>query len=287
MSNMKLGKEEALAIGEDAYVFGYPLVLMDITRSVMTAVPKVEERKAPSNQFLHLGTFPDPTFTDVVSPNADTLYSTAWIDLTTEPIILSVPAMGNRYSLMQMMDAWTNVFAAPGTRTTGNGKGDFAIVGPGWKGQLPDSVKEIKSPTNMVWLLGRTRTDGKDDYAAVHAIQKQYLLTPLSALGKNYKAPESRQVEKEVDTKTPPVEQIARMDAPTFFGRLNALMKNNPPASGDITAMKRFAAVGIMPGKPFNLRDHDLAVVEALEQSVKAAQARIAAEAQKPLGKKV
>jgi len=149
MSNMKLGKEEALAIGEDAYVFGYPLVLMDITRSLMTAVPKVEETKAPINQFSHMSRFPDPTFTDVVSPNADTLYSSASIDLTREPTILSLPDMGNRYYLMPMLDAWTNVFASPGTRTTGNGKGDYAIVGPAWKGQLPEGVKAIKSSTNM------------------------------------------------------------------------------------------------------------------------------------------
>src|SRR5262245_21929707 len=175
MANTKLTREEALAIAEDAYVFGYPLVLMDVTRSVMTAVPKSEGRKAPMNQFVHLAEFPDPTFTDVVSPNADTLYSTAWLDLTKEPMILSVPATGNRYYLMPMLDAWTNVFASPGTRTTGNGKGDFAIVGPGWKGRLPEGVKEIKSPTNLVWLIGRTQTNGKDDYAAVHAIQKQYM----------------------------------------------------------------------------------------------------------------
>src|SRR5215510_6379925 len=114
-NNVKLDRDEALAIAEDAYVFGYPLVLMDVTRSVMTAVPTVDERKAPMNQFLHLGKFPDPTFTDVVSPNADTLYSTAWIDLTDGPFILSVPATGNRYYLVQMMDAWTNVFASLGT----------------------------------------------------------------------------------------------------------------------------------------------------------------------------
>src|SRR5262245_29793165 len=130
MSNTKPGKEEALAIGEEAYIFGYPLVLMDVTRSVMTAVPSTDGRKAPLNQFVHFQKFPDPAFTDVVSPNADTLYSMAWINLSTEPIILSVPATGNRYFLMQLIDAWTNVFAAPGTRTTGNDKGDFAIVGP-------------------------------------------------------------------------------------------------------------------------------------------------------------
>jgi hypothetical protein len=287
MSNMKLGKEDALAIGEDAYVFGYPLVLMDVTQSVMTAVPKVEERKAPINQFLHLGAFPDATFTDVVSPNADTLYSTAWIHLTKEPIILSVPAMGNRYYLMEMLDAWTNVFASPGTRTTGNGKGDFAIVGPGWKGQLPGGVKEIKSPTNMVWLIGRTQTNGKDDYAAVHAIQKQYGLTPLSAWGKNYKAPDSVPVEKGVDTKTPPVEQVARMDSPTFFARMNVLMKDNPPVSADTPALKRFAEVGITPGKPLNIGEYDLAVAEGLEQAVRTGQAKIATEAQRALGRKV
>ena len=287
MSNMKLGKEEALAIGEDAYVFGYPLVLMDVTRSLMTAVPKVEETKAPINQFAHLSRFPDPTFTDVVSPNADTLYSSAWIDLTKEPIILSLPDMGNRYYLMQMLDAWTNVFASPGTRTSGNGKGDYAIVGPAWKGQLPEGVKAIKSSTNMVWLIGRTQTNGQSDYGAVHAIQKQYALTPVSAWGKNYKAPDSAPVEKGVDTKIPPAEQVARMDAPTFFARLNALMKDNPQSSADTPAMKRFAAVGIAPGKPPNLRQYDLAVAEGLEQSVRAGQAKIGAEAQKPLGKKV
>src|SRR5215475_11586315 len=186
--------DEASEIAVEAYVFGYPLVLMDVTRRVMTAVPKAGARKAPVNQFLHIREFPDYTMTDVVSPNADTLYSTACLDLTKEPIILSVPDIGKRYYLMEMLDAWTNVFAAPGTRITGNGHGDFAIVGPQWKGKLPADVKEIKFPTNMVWLLGRTQTNGKEDYAAVHAIQDQYKLTPLSAWGKANNAPDNAPV---------------------------------------------------------------------------------------------
>src|SRR5215510_5581839 len=191
MANTKLSREEALAIGEEAYIFGYPLVLMDVTRTVMTAVPKPQEPLAPMNQFMHMSAFPDPTIADVVSPNADTLYSAAWLDVTQEPIVLSVPDTGNRYYLMPLLDAWTNVFASPGTRTTGSAKGDFAIVGPGFKGQLPQGVKEIKSPTNTVWLIGRTQANGKSDFPAVHAIQKQYLLTPLSAFGKNYKQPDT------------------------------------------------------------------------------------------------
>ena len=185
----QLTEDEAAKVAEDAYVFGYPLVLMDVTKTISTAVPKPAGTRAPINQFAHVRAFPDATYTDVVSPNADTLYSLAWLDLAKEPMVLSVPDMGKRYYLMQIMDDWTNVFAAPGTRTTGNGKGAFAIVGPGWTGTLPTGVKELKSPTNMVWIIGRTQTNGKEDYPAVRAIQDQYKLTPLSAWGKDYTPP--------------------------------------------------------------------------------------------------
>ena len=114
--------------------------------------------KAPPNQFVHIRAFPDYTFTDVLSPNADTLYSSAWLDLSGGPMILSVPEMGTPYFLMILMDAWTNVFASPGTRTTGNGKGDFAIVGPGWSGQLPPHVKRDQIPDEH-GLAGRAHPD--------------------------------------------------------------------------------------------------------------------------------
>jgi hypothetical protein len=267
--------DQAAEIAVEAYAFGYPLVLMDVTRQMMTAVPKAGALKAPVNQFIHVREFPDPTFTDVVSPNADTLYSTAWLDLTKEPIILSVPDVGKRYYLMEMLDAWTNVFAAPGTRTTGNGRGDFAIVGPQWKGTLPAGVKEIKSPTNMVWLLGRTQTNGKEDYAAVRAIQDQYKLTPLSAWGKDYKPPDNAPVAAGIDVKTPPVEQVAKMDAATFYARLNTLMKDNPPANADASAVNSIAAIGVAPGTTFDLKSLDPAVAKSV------------AEARKPHGKKV
>jgi hypothetical protein len=279
--------DQAAEIAVDAYVFGYPLVLMDVTRQVMTAVPKAGAHKAPANQFLHIREFPDYTMTDVVSPNADTLYSTAWLDLTKEPIILSAPDVGKRYYLMEMLDAWTNVFASPGTRTTGNGRGDFAIVGPQWRGNLPADVKEIKSPTNMAWLIGRTQTDGMEDYAAVRAIQDQYKLTPLGAWGKDYTPPDNAPVAAGIDVKTPPVEQVAKMDAATFFGRLNTLMKDNPPAAADASVLNNFTAIGVAPGMPFDLKSLDPAVAKGVEGSVKAAQAKMAAEARKPHGKKV
>jgi hypothetical protein len=283
----KITEDDALKLGVDAYVYGYPLVLMDVTRQVMTAVPKVDAHKAPPNQFVHAREFPDYTFTDVVSPNADTLYSFAWLDLTKEPIILSVPDVGKRYYLMPLLDAWTNVFASPGTRTTGNGKEDFAIVGPNWKGELPAGVHKLKSPTDMVWLIGRTQTNGKDDYAAVHATQDQYKLTALSAWGKPNTPPDNVPVATGIDVRTPPVEQMARMDATTFFTRLNTLMQDNPPPAADAATLKRFAAIGVAPGKAFDLRGLDRVVAKGLERSVRAAQATIVAEAKKPHGKKV
>jgi hypothetical protein len=283
----KLTEDDALKLGVEAYIYGYPLVLMHVTRQVMTAVPRPDGKKAPVNQFVHAQEFPDYTFADVVSPNADTLYSFAWLDLRQEPIVLSVPDVGKRYYLMQMMDAWTNVFASPGSRTTGHRKGEFAIVGPRWTGKMPKGVKMIESSTSMVWLIGRTQTNGKDDYVAVHAIQKQYRLTPLSAWGKAFTPPDRVPFAARIDMETPPVDQVARMDATTFFDRLNALMLNNPPALVDAAAMKRFAAIGIAPGKPFDLQSLDPVVAKGLERSVAAGQAKIVTEAKKPHGRNV
>ena len=196
--------EEAEAIATLAYGYGFPLVLMDVSREVMTAVPSAEALKAPINQFVHVTEFPDDTYRDVVSPNVDTLYSLAWLDLTAEPIVLRLPDLGDRYYLMQICDAWTNVFAAPGTRTTGNDAGAFALVGPDWRGTLPADVQKISSPTNLAWIIGRTFTAGKAEYGAVHAIQHQYGLVPLSAWGRAYAPPAKVPVASGIDVQAPP-----------------------------------------------------------------------------------
>ena len=118
VADSNIAERQALDLGIEAYIYGYPLVLMDITRAVMTNASKPAAVAAPLNQFCHMAAFPDDTMTTVVSPNADTLYSFAWLDLSKEPVVLSLPDTGARYYLMQMLDAWTNVFASPGTRTT-------------------------------------------------------------------------------------------------------------------------------------------------------------------------
>jgi hypothetical protein len=228
---------------------------------------------APINQFGHIKAFPDATFTDVVSPNADTLYSSAWLDLAREPLVLSVPDTHGRYYLMPMLDAWTNVFASPGKRTTGTEKGSFAITGPHWAGSLPVGLKKIKSPTDMVWIIGRTQANCKADFPAVHALQAQYKMTPLSQWGKRYVPPTDVPTDPNVDMNTPPVEKVASMDAMTFFGRLALLMKNNSPAVADAPMVAKLAGMGIIPGKPFDLnkkgRDAAKAIVEGLEDGKK------------------
>ena len=166
---------EARAIAIEAYIYGYPLVTMEMTRRVMTNVEKPEGTRAPMGQFVRMRDVSrTPTFRDVTAPNADTLYTTAWLDVSKEPWILSIPDMKDRYYLFPMLDGWTNVFQVPGKRTTGTKAQKYAITGPGWTGTLPAGVTEYKSPTGMVWILGRIYCTGTpEDYKAVHALQDQ------------------------------------------------------------------------------------------------------------------
>ena len=141
---------EAFALAAEAYVYGYPLVTMEYTRRVMTNVDKPEGTRAPMGQFVRMRSYPTAQFRDVTAPNADTLYTTIWLDVSKEPWIVSVPDMKDRYFLLPMLDGWTNVFEVPGKRTAGTKAQTFAITGPGWTGTLPAGVTESKSPTSMV-----------------------------------------------------------------------------------------------------------------------------------------
>jgi hypothetical protein len=152
--------QEIRDIARDAYIYAYPMLVTEITRRVFTNVDKPEGARAPMNQIANVRAFPDPSFTDVVRPNADTLYSVMFFDVSKDPMVFSVPDSGGRYYLLPMLDMWSDVFASPGKRTTGTGAQTFAVVGPHWQGQLPKGVEAIKSPTSTVFMLGRTQTNG-------------------------------------------------------------------------------------------------------------------------------
>ena len=243
---------DEFAVATDAYIYGYPLVTMEMTRRVITNVPAVEGTRGPMGHLINLRQYPDATFTDVTAPNADTLYTMAFFDVGKEPWVLSLPDMKDRYALFPMLDGWTTVFQVPGKRTTGTGAQTYAITGPGWSGSLPAGVKEYKSPTSLVWLLGRIYCTGTpEDYAAVHALQDEFKLVPLSAYGKPYTPPPGV-VDPKIDMKTPVREQVNRMDAVEFFTLLAELMKTNPPAPADAPEVAKFAEIGLVPGQDFD-----------------------------------
>ena len=216
-------------------------------------------------QFYNARTYPDAAFRDVTAPNADTLYSTAWLDLAKEPYILSLPDEGDRYFLIPMLDAWTTVFQVPGKRTTGDKAQTYAITGPNWKGELPKGVTEYKSPTNLVWIIGRTYCSGTPaDYEAVHALQDKYSLVPLSAYGKPYTPPKGK-VDPNIDMKTAVRDQVNKLDAGAYFKLMAALMKNNPPTKDDAPMVAKMAKIGLVPGQDFDIGKLDPAVVKGLQ----------------------
>lgn len=265
--------EEVKRLATEVYVYAYPLVLMDVIKQVQTA-------KTPINAFQHRRFSPEAT--EVVNPNPDVVYSEAWLDVT-EPMVLSLPDTHGRYYVMAMLDAWTDVFQSPGKRTTGTKKGEFAIVGPKWKGELPNDVDEIKSPTTMVWLLGRTETNRADD-AAVAKLVEQYKLTPLSQWHKPGAKPAHVAGRAGADTKTAPTEQVAKMDAQTFFTRFAELLPGNPPAKEDASVVEKIQKLGIVAGQPFSMSKLDAASAKGVEDGAKAALDAIVLAAKGSLG---
>jgi hypothetical protein len=239
-------------LATDAYIYGYPLVTMEMTRRVITNVVAPEGTRAPMGQLIKLREYPTAAFRDVTAPNADTLYATAFFDVGKEPWVVSLPDMKGRYYLMPLLDGWTTVFQVPGKRTTGTGAQTYAISGPGWTGSLPAGVKEYKSPTNIVWLLGRIYCTGTpEDYAAVHALQDQIGLVPLSSYGKPYTPPPGM-VDPSIDMKTAVRDQVNRLDATAYFTLLAQLMKANPPAPADAPELAKFAKIGLVAGQDFD-----------------------------------
>ncbi|MDX1963162.1 MAG: DUF1254 domain-containing protein [Pirellulales bacterium] len=270
-----LAADEARQIGIEAYIYGYPLITTDLTRQVMTNTVKPQGSHAPMGQFMRMREYPTAKFRDITAPNADTLYSTAWIDLSQEPYILSLPDMGDRYFLMPMLSGWTDVFAVPGTRTTGNKAQVYAITGPSWKGTLPPGVKELKSPTDSVWILGRTYCTGTpEDYQECHTIMDKYDLRPLSAYGKKYTPPDGT-VNPKVDEKTAVREQVHALSADEYFQRLAQLMAANPPAAEDAPIIAKLAKLGIVPGKKFDVSLLSKDAQTALQEVPKLAQEKI------------
>jgi hypothetical protein len=271
-----LSPQEAMKIAVDAYIYGYSLMTSDVTEKAFTntTTPSPETLQAPLNQFVSIPKYPPADYKGVTAPNADTLYSVAFLDVSKEPIIFSYPDMHGRYFLFPIYSQWTNVIAAPGKRTLGTSAQTIAIIGPNWQGTLPSGItQKVKSPTNSVFIIGRVYADGTpEDYAKVNAAQKEFKLVPLSSYGKPYTPPAGT-----VDPKAPSVKEkvrdiISAMDIQTYFNALAMSMATNPPVlPEDAAIVAEMAKIGLVPGKPFDLSKLPLAVQTALADVAKPA----------------
>ncbi len=240
--------DDLRTLSREAYVYLYPLVTMDVTRRQALNTPAgTKPGFGPPNEFHHLRAFPPADFRGVVRPNFDTLYSSAWLDLTAGPVVLRAPDTADRYYMLPLIDMWTDVFANPGKRTTGTAAAEFVVIGPGpgHGGDLPAGVPVITSPTPYVWIIGRTQTNGPADYPAVHAVQDGYDITVLGS------APD-HVIDPGYDTTTEPLKIVNGMAALDYFAYASELLAVNPPHSTDFSILARITRLGIAPGRAFD-----------------------------------
>ncbi len=247
-----LGAVEAVRIAMDAYIYGYPLVTFDMARKQQTNVATPDAEHAPMGQVIKMRSYPAVDNHCCAAPNADTLYTEVWLDVSKEPWVVGIPDMGDRYYIVPMLDGWSEVFEVAGSRTTGGKPQTYAITGPGWSGALPKDVTQVKSPTGMVWILGRIYSTGTpEDYKAVHALQDRFSVVPLSAYGKPYTPPPGV-VDPGFDMKTSVRKQVNALDIEVYFTHLAQLMKTNPPTAQDAPMVARMARIGLVPGQDFD-----------------------------------
>ncbi|HEY2875911.1 MAG TPA: DUF1254 domain-containing protein [Reyranella sp.] len=279
-SSQSLSTAEAQQIAEDAYIYGYSLLTTEVTRVQMTSVDKVEALRAPMNQFANVPRYPPADFRGVSAPNADTLYSVAWLDLA-EPQVFSHPAMGDRFYLFEIVDLWMSALeSAPSKRTAGGAAANYLITGPGWRGTVPADMKHIPLDTRYMVILGRTYADGTpQDYEAVNKLQAQYKITPLSAWGKPF-TPVAPPVNPNpgFSLTDAPQPVILAMGTAGYFDRMAKLMGDAaPPTAADAPMLARLAKIGIVPGQPFDMGKLDPAVQAALKDVPQSALRKIEA----------
>lgn len=221
----------------EAYIYAFPLVLTDATKTLSTNTDGTMTGRAPINQFNHAKKLADASFRTVVTPNVDTVYSQAWLDISTEPMVYVLPET-DRFCNVQLLDAWTNTAAVL------DKAGAYAIALPGWEGELPDGVTRVDVPTATMWSITRTVLSGNEDLPNVYAIQEQMQLLPLSAYvqGGEYAAPQGAYKE---ENDFVPVNKVLSMTPAEFFNTANALMQVNPPADADKELLKKLSAINV------------------------------------------
>ena len=273
--------DELAKLAEEAWIFGLPLVYVEKQFDFNSYVSNPTVGKAPVNQFGHMPQFVDASNRATVGFNTDHLYSIASLDLSNGPLVLSVPEMGDRYWLMELIDAWNGVPASPGSREYGGKARNFVIVGPNFNGEIPKELEVLRSPTNLTMIGGRTYCAGPNEYSIVNKLQDQYMITPLSAWGKSYSPPKNVKLKEGVDGKTTVPAQVMALSPEQFFKNLNRLMLTNPPYPADEPILKRIEKMGIKPGAEFSMSKFSAEEQKAIEKGVENAKKSMMEEAKK------
>jgi hypothetical protein len=267
-SAQALTPDQAKAIAIDAYVYGYSLITTEVTRVQMTNTDKAVGVRGPMGQFINVKRYPPADYRGVSAPNADTLYSAAWIDLGKEPTVFSHPDMGSRYYLFPMYSLWMPVIESAGSRTTGEKAEKFLLTGPGWTGAVPAGMTQVKSPTRYMLILGRTYANGTDaDYAAVNGLQAEYSLRPLSQANNaswTY-TPPPVDPNPGYSMTDKPQDVINGLGTKGYFDMMNRLMcQDAPPAPEDAAILAEIARIGVAPCKTFDPSVLDAATQQSL-----------------------
>lgn len=256
------------AIATEAYIYAYPMVDAYRIEYAYFVEEQNPEYKAPWNQLKNIANVYTPADKVVQTPNSDTPYSMAGLDLRTEPMILIVPEIeANRYFSFQLIDAYTANFDYIGSRTTGNGGGVFMLAGPNWKGETPDGVTKVfQTETELMLVIGRTQLFDPTDIRMVKNIQAGYQLLPLSAfLGTA--APEQAPVTNFVKPLTPKSQKTSV----EVFNILNFLLQFCPTDPSEKELMARFAKIGIGAGKTIDTTQISADVLAAMKQGIQEA----------------
>ena len=266
---------EAKKIAAEAYLYAYAILYNYKTLFQQAFDPSFPGYIGGFNRFRHYSRGFTPADKDIVTPSNDTPYSWAWLDLRTEPMVVSVPASPDRYYVLQWFDLYTHNFAYVGSRATGDGSGDYLFVGPNWKGETPPGItKVLHAETEIIGTLTRTSWNGPEDRDGLVAMQRQYRIRPLSEYTGDKPPPPA-------PTFQFPAWDEARASSISFIDYLNFLLQFAPSVESERAMMARFAKIGIGAGLPFDPSAVDPQTREAIEAGIKEGQAKLKAELDK------
>jgi hypothetical protein len=268
-ATVKSAPVELRSIIKEAYIYGFPMVDSYRIQYSYFVDQSHPEYKGDWNSVHHVARVFTPRDKAIQTPNSDTPYSFLGADLRAEPLVISVPAVQDRYYSLQFIDMYTHNFAYVGSRATGRDAGSYLLAGPRWQGQPPAGIKSvIRSETDLAFVLYRTQLFGKDDLENVKRIQSQYKVQPLSRFEGTPAPP------KPAGDFSSPLSVEAQKNSPEFFGVLNFLLQFTPTHPSEAALMERFARTGIGAGKPFDtaalLPEQRQAVQEGMADAWKA-----------------